>query len=83
MRNDDVRSIAEDIMEYLRRHPNASDSFDGVALWWLLQQAIERDMDLVKQALEQLAREGRIAKSQNANNETIYSLPRSDPDRRV
>ena len=79
---DEVKSIADDIMEYLRRRPGASDSFEGVAHWWLLQQTIEKNMGLVEKALEQLACEGKIAKSQDDQNETIYRLHRNDRNKR-
>ena len=76
--DDDVNSIAENIMEYLRRRPTASDSLDGVTNWWLMQQTIEKNRKLVEQALEQLAQEGKVAKQRNVKDETIYSLKRDN-----
>ncbi len=64
---DNVDSIAEEIMAYLRERPMASDSLDGITHWWLVQQAITKNMELVEQALEQLTEEGKILKKTNAN----------------
>jgi hypothetical protein len=71
---DDVNTIAGKIMAYLQKRPMASDSLDGIAHWWLLQQSIMDNKVLVQQALEQLAEQGKVAKNINPNRETVYSL---------
>ena len=70
---DDVESIAAEIMTYLHRRPMASDSLEGIAHWWLVQQAIVKNIVLVEQALEHLANEGKVSKKNNSHN-AIYSL---------
>jgi hypothetical protein len=65
----------------LQERPMASDSLDGIAHWWLVQQAIAKNIDLVEQALDQLANEGKVSKKMNANNNTIYSLNSDNPDK--
>jgi hypothetical protein len=76
---DDVDSIAAEIMAYLKERPMASDSLDGIANWWLVQQAIAKNIILVEQALEQLANEGKVSKKVNTKNNTIYSLNSGNP----
>ena len=71
---DEVKSIAAEIMTYLQQRPMASDSLDGIIHWWLVQQAIEKNIDLVEQALEQLANEGKVSKKMNTKRDAIYSL---------
>ena len=71
---DDVESVAAEIMGYLQERPMASDSLDGIAQWWLVQQAIVKNINLVEQALEQLANEGKVSKKTNTNSDAIYSL---------
>ena len=78
---DEVNSVAAEIMTYLQERPMASDSLDGIAHWWLVQQAIAKNIDLVEQALDQLANEGKVSKKMNANNNTIYSLNSGNPDK--
>ena len=71
---DDVESVAAEIMRYLQERPMASDSLDGITHWWLVQQAIEKNISLVEQALEELAKEGKISMQVNTNSDAIYSL---------
>ncbi len=71
---DDVESVAAEIMRYLQERPMASDSLDGIAHWWLVQQAIAKNIDLVEQALEHLVNEGKVSKKINTNSDAIYSL---------
>ena len=73
-KEDDVNTIAADIMEYLQQRPMASDTLDGVVHWWLLEQSIMRNKRLVEQALEQLAEQGKVSKTINANREAVYRL---------
>lgn len=71
---DNPKIIAAEIMSYLQLRPLASDSLDGIAHWWLVQQAIVKKIDLVEQALEKLTNDGKVLKIMKANRETIYSL---------
>jgi hypothetical protein len=34
----DVRNIARQILHYLERYPEAKDTLDGIAQWWLQRQ---------------------------------------------
>ncbi len=78
-KDDDVNSIAAEIMAYLHRRPMASDSIDGIIYWWLAQQTIVKNKRLVAQALALLAHEGKVVKRTGSNSEAIYSL---DPTQR-
>lgn len=73
-KDDDVNTIAGEIMAYLQKRPMASDSLDGIIHWWLIQQSIQKNKKMVEQALEQLEQQGKIAKKINPNRETVYSL---------
>ena len=61
-------------MAYLEKRPMASDSLDGISNWWLVQQAIAKNISKVELALEKLISEGKILKTMNANKNAIYSL---------
>jgi hypothetical protein len=78
-KEDDVNSIAAEIMTYLHRRPMASDSLDGITHWWLVKQAIVKNKKLVEQALAHLAHEGKVVKRVSSDSEAIYSL---DPTQR-
>ena len=78
-KEDDVNSIAAEIMAYLHRRPMASDSLDGITHWWLVEQAVVKNKKLVEQALAHLAHEGKVVKRVSSDSEAIYSL---DPTQR-
>ena len=78
-KEDDVNSIAAEIMTYLHRRPMASDSLDGITHWWLVEQAVVNNKKLVEQALAHLAHEGKVVKRVSSDSEAIYSL---DPTQR-
>ena len=78
-KEDDVNSIAAEIMTYLHRRPMASDSLDGITHWWLVEQAVVKNKKLVEQALAHLAHEGKVVKRVSSDSEAIYSL---DPTQR-
>jgi hypothetical protein len=48
----EVRGIAREILRYLHAHPDAKDTIDGIAGWWLERQradsaAVERAVALL------------------------------------
>jgi hypothetical protein len=71
---DDINLIATEIMTYLNQRPMASDSLEGIAQWWLVQQAIAKNVELVGQALELLVTEGKVLQRKNTSNRVTYSL---------
>lgn len=76
-KEDDVNSIAAEIMAYLHRRPMASDSLDGITHWWLVEQAIVKNKKLVEKALAHLTHEGKVVKKVSSDSEAIYSLDSS------
>ena len=49
----DARAVAIQIARYLRAHPDAADTLEGAALWWLQRQppldVVERAMTLLEE----------------------------------
>jgi hypothetical protein len=49
----DARAVAVQIARYLRAHPDAADTLEGAALWWLQGQpptdVVERAMRLLEE----------------------------------
>ena len=82
-KKDDVQSIAAEIMSYLQHRPLAADTLDGIAYWWLVQQAIEKNIYLVEQALERLIHEGKIIKNLDNGRGAIYFLNETDNTNRA
>lgn len=57
-----VESIAKDIREYYRSNPNAGDTVEGIASWWITSQRLKSSKILVRRALEFLVQEGELDK---------------------
>ena len=48
------------IMEYLRAHPSAADTIDGIIQWWLPLQGGEMKREDIERALEDLVKQGQV-----------------------
>jgi len=70
--------IKEKIIFYFRTHPNAADSLEGIARFWLRDQDFHISLDELKQILEQLVTEGKVNKSIRSAGGTIYSSSSSN-----
>lgn len=57
-----VENIAKDIQEYFQGNPNAGDTVEGIANWWITRQSLNNAQDLVQQALEFLVDAGELHK---------------------
>ncbi|MBT8339634.1 MAG: hypothetical protein HKP58_09435 [Desulfatitalea sp.] len=72
--NLDVVDIAESIKHYLGKRPDAADTLEGVANWWLLRQRYEIAMDIVQEALDVLIKQGVVTTITPHGSEIIYKL---------
>lgn len=43
---------AYQILSYLTRNPNATDTLEGIAEWWILRERIEQGVEETAQALD-------------------------------
>ena len=69
--------LARRILNYLNENPNAKDTLEGIADWWLLQHRINEVVAQVSQAIELLVKKGfLLEKSTNQHNsiKTIYEI---------
>ncbi len=74
-----VQAIAKEIEHYLRHHPEAADSAEGIATWWLTRQRIHYELSMVKAALTWMQQRGLISTSKRAESaEAVYRLSRKD-----
>lgn len=70
----DRNNIAKEILNYLSKHPKASDTLEGITEWWLLNQRIGYEMKRVKAAVEQLVQKGWIIEIEGKNTKIRYRL---------
>lgn len=67
-----IAAVADVIKRYLDAHPNAADSVEGIAYWWLARQRLEDSKEIVEEALEHLVAEGEITKTATREGKTLY-----------
>ena len=67
-----VVNTAEAINRYLAARPNASETVEGIAKWWLLRQRYNDSKVLVQSALDLLIDEGIVAKSVMPDGKVMY-----------
>ncbi len=66
------RRLAEDILDYLNRHPRAIDTVPGIARWWLGMEVHESNCRLVEAALQILIEQGSVERIVKGDREAIY-----------
>ena len=77
--NDDtsVKQIADEILSYLKNHPNAADTVEGITKWWLLRQRFEVSIILVQRALDYLVSTSAVEIKTNLSGNKVYSNNRA------
>ena len=66
--------IAYEILAYLAKNPDAQDTVEGIAEWWLLAQEIERQVLKVKEALAALVAKDLIVERKGKDSRIYYRL---------
>lgn len=64
--------LCRGILQYLHDHPDAADSLEGIAAWWLPSMTYSATSDAVQEALAQLVEAHRIARIDLADGRTLY-----------
>lgn len=77
----DISRVASEILAYLKSHPGARDSLEGIAEWWLLERRILQEMQDVKKALGELVTKGLI-EEMPAGDSLQYRMRKADADSR-
>jgi hypothetical protein len=68
----DVDAISSDIRRYLIDHPDAADTLEGVALWWLSGNVGDAFLAAVHEALRRLVVSGDAAARTMIDGTVIY-----------
>lgn len=66
-------NLEQAILEYLESHPQAADSVEGVAQWWLGSYAGQFTLTEVEWALKQLVNRLTLRQETLADATTLYS----------
>lgn len=52
------KEMTDAIVGYLAEHPQASDTLEGVAEWWIMRQQVRTEINMLKKVLRQLTKSG-------------------------
>jgi hypothetical protein len=69
--------VAQELLIYLTRHPDAQDTLEGIVEWWLLEEKIRRRAFEVNEALAELVKRGLLRERTGNDARTHYSVNRS------
>jgi Fe2+ or Zn2+ uptake regulation protein len=64
--------VTKQVLKYLKENPQACDTLEGIARWWLLQQQVDDSVVAIHQALEELKKQGAISERKAPNGQTLY-----------
>lgn len=71
--------MTDAIVRYLAEHPQASDTLDGIAEWWIMRQRVEVEFTTLKEVLRQLTESGLLEEIGEGDNRR-YSLRVKEDD---
>ncbi|MBI5196054.1 MAG: hypothetical protein HZA10_07000 [Nitrospirae bacterium] len=66
--------ISKKIADYLRRNPDAGDTLEGVARWWVQCECIEESVEKVAAVLEILVQKGAVKKQDAGDGRPLYKF---------
>ena len=69
-----------EILDYLRNHPSAADTLEGIVEWWLPRQRHETATKAIQQALDDLVKSGLVDELASDIAPRLYRL--CEPNRK-
>ena len=73
-----LEGLCREILDYFQTHPNAADTVEGIANWWLPRQRYETTRARIQLALDRLVAEGLVEAKLLADGAMVYRSCRSD-----
>lgn len=72
--NKKLERISSLILEYLRKNPEAGDTLEGIAKWWLEIERIEVSVNEIADALKSLIKKEQILVYKTRGGTTFYKF---------
>ena len=69
--------IEREILAYLIDHPEANDTLDGIAQWWLLERKIYYHLIKVREALNELVAKGYLIQNAGSGKCIRYKVDKN------
>jgi hypothetical protein len=66
--------MVRDVLTYLVNNPDAQDTLEGIAEWWLLERKIESRAAKVKEVLADLVARGLILERRGSDSRLRYLI---------
>lgn len=73
MLDGNLSRVVRAIQDYFARHPDAADSAEGIARWWLAGEGMQASEDEVNAALGVLVRRGLVSPRRMPDGRLIYA----------
>lgn len=70
----ELAGAAKDIFEHLEDIPEAGQTLEGIATWWLRSQMSGEPVEPIRQAILRLKESGRVAERVVPGGQVLYSL---------
>ena len=70
----DRDGLTREILAYLCRHPDAGDTVEGIAEWWLMENYIRQTLDCVRGSLNELVDRGWVIRESSGKAGDCYRL---------
>jgi hypothetical protein len=71
-----LREVEIAVLAYLKKHPEAADTLDGIVSWWLPQQRYETDRERIERVLSELVTHGKLRCEHLPGGAVLYALNR-------
>ena len=68
-----VDELASEVLAYLRDHPEAGDTADGITQWWIHRQRLAVIRAAVQAALDRLVEAGHLVRRTTGSGQVFYS----------
>ena len=72
------QTIAQLLINYMQNNPEAKQTAEGIARWWILQQKFEDEIEVIERVIKCLTDEGIIEKIEFSDSDAHY---RYNPDK--
>jgi DNA-binding MarR family transcriptional regulator len=73
--------MVRDVLTYLVNNPDAQDTLEGIAEWWLLERKIESRAAKVKEVLAELVAKGLILERRGSDSRLRYLINTDSQDK--
>ena len=73
-RKSEIPKLANEILTYLTKHPDAMDTIEGIVEWWLLEQRVERQSARVRHALAVLVARELVIEREGRDSRVYYRI---------